>query len=36
MRLAPNGEGFSPQRDAPLAAVAEHIQGKYMLPDHGR
>jgi hypothetical protein len=36
MRLAPNAEGFSPAEGAPLAAVAEHIQGEHVLPDPGR
>ena len=36
MRLAPKAKGFQPAKHAPLAAVAEHVQGEHMLPDPGR
>jgi len=35
IRLAPNAEGFRPQKTTG-GAVAEHIQGEHMLPEAAR
>ena len=34
--LGAERHGLQPAEHAPLAAVAQHIHGEYMLPDPGR